>query len=296
MEAVFSDASRHLEHYRSYLASACGLPAGSAAFLMPDSLARRHTLFLLLYREIVRCQNGDVDDASPDVQALSIATYGIFRSVAALDGLIDTDGGKREAHLALECLLHYEAAIRNLASAVGSDPGSARALRRLSRMCLSMYEQERKPPAQAPAGWLRILFRKSSLVLMPIAWARCVHGPSERHATLRCGLIKLFVAMQLIDDVHDHDEDVAAGQFTPYRAHAEHVLGTEHAGAARGAARRTEIECLHLAAARDRLRSAMDAFRRAGSEVLAQCVSLVHDEICRVLSLRHALLRDGQAA
>jgi hypothetical protein len=32
----------------------------------------------------------------------------------------------------------------------------------------------------------------------------------------------------------------------------------------------------------------MDAFRRAGSEALAQCVSLVHDEISRVLLLKGA--------
>ena len=286
MESVFSDAARHLERYRSYIASECRLPASSAVFLTPDSHACRHTLYLLLYREIVRCQNGDVDDSSPETQALSIATYGLFRSVVALDGLIDADGGRREAHLALESLLHYEAAIRSLAGVMGSDPDSTRTLRRLSRMCLAMYRQEREAQARVTARSLRVLFRKSSLVLMPIAWARRMHGPSERHATLRCGLIKLFVGMQLIDDVHDYEEDVAAGQFTPYRAHVEHVLGTKRMDAACQAERRRELECMHLAAARDRLRSAMDAFRRAGSEVLAQCVALVHDEISRVLFAR----------
>ena len=283
MEKVFSDAANYLSRYRVFLTAECGLSSGVSSQIAAESYAKKQALYLLLFREIVRCQLGAVDDDAPEVFSLSIATYGIFRAVVAMDGVIDGAEESR-AQLALQTFVHFEAATRNSTAILKNFTYSQRNMRRLMAAYLGCYDHERHADV-SDQRLAKLLFRKSCMVLLPIAWARDIYGPSDKQLTLRCALIKLFVALQIIDDLRDVIEDDKVGQQTLYRRHLKASLDVRSDGLLSVAQLPDEllsrVDQLHLISAERRLSQSIILFRKAGSEVLAYCVGLVHTEVCR---------------
>ena len=290
MDDIFADAATHLVRYRRYMSERCQLPVVSADFLTSDEYAKKQSLYLLLFREIVRCRSESIDESCQKLSVLSICTYGLFRAVVAMDGLIDSSSRRRPSHLALESLLHYEVAIRGLSEALGDDARSTGNLRRLSRLYLSTHHQERAPRPLSEYAMSRLLFRKSCMVLMPLIWARSLYGASRMDVAVRAALIKLFIALQLVDDVRDYREDLGNHQRTLFMYAMCGLLACDPDPSALGRlldspeerAARWSTERLHLAMAQRKLAGAADLFRKAGTEVLARCVDLVRVEVARV--------------
>lgn len=52
------------------------------------------------------------------------------------------------------------------------------------------------------------------MVLLPVAWASHLGAPSLTVTRGRAAAIKLFIALQIFDDVKDLEKDVALGQHT----------------------------------------------------------------------------------
>ncbi len=108
----------------------------------------------------------------------------------------------------------------------------------------------------------------------------------------RKGLIKLFVGLQLIDDLRDYDEDIKNGQVTLYSTLVKIELESEHKGQHSPAPctclrkARLRADCTHLNLAQRRLSSAIETFRAAGSDVMAVCVQLVYAEVNRVYAVK----------
>ena len=292
IERVFLDAGEYLSRYRNFITQSCQLKEKFAAGLTSSNYARTHPLFLLLFREIVRCQLGSVDETSDVVQKLSIATYGIFRSIVAMDALIDSTGDHRDTYSALESTIHHEAAIRCLVAIIGDDESCARTLRRLSWHYMMTHQYERAPALATSTRLKKILFRKSCMVLLPLTWAKSIYGQDDLHMKFRKGLIKLFVGLQLIDDLRDYDEDIKNGQVTLYSTLVKIELESEHKGQHSPAPctclrkARLRADCTHLNLAQRRLSSAIETFRAAGSDVMAVCVQLVYAEVNRVYAVK----------
>lgn len=283
MENSFSEAARYLSHYREFLVTGCGLSIDESLQLTAESYARKQTLYLLLYQEIVRCHFGETDDESLEVRSMSIATYGMFRAVITMDGLIDGTKENR-ALLIHQSLVHFEAATRNSTYFLKNSTGRQRSMRRLMTAYLSCYDQEHRIGV-TDRHLAKLLFRKSCMILLPVVWAQAIHGPSDKQLTLRSALIKLFVALQIIDDLRDASEDERAGQQTLYRRQLRALVdATEHRATSTTSSPielLSQIDLRHLSAAERRLTRSIHLFRKAGSEVLASCVGLVHTEVCR---------------
>lgn len=291
MEDVFEDSSLYLERYRDFLTRECHVAERSALHLTPAVYAKKQSLYLLLFREIARCHIGTVDDSCEVVKAASISTYGMFRAVVAMDGVIDDPDCKRSPERVLESMLHHEAAVRALCCVPQARGSSTRTLRRLSRMYLSTHHHERKGDALTRQMAMRMLFRKSCMVLMPLAWAQDVYGSSKASGKVRSALIKLFVALQLIDDVRDYAEDANAGRSSLFLecAYSSGLVGRNASlleGAPHTQADAELLEALedhHLRLALSKLVHSMSLFIESGSAALAACVDLVRIEIERVL-------------
>ncbi len=205
------EAAKILERYRGYLRDVIGLLPAAALSLTPDSYKDLQTYFLLLAPELLALPGVDMPDTTREL--LSVSSYARFRSIVCFDALLDgTDAAPRPFH-AYEAQVHLEAAVRSAASAGVSCGHPQRSLHRLART----YLKTRHVEINLAAGEFelaRLLFRKSSMALLPVEWAS--HFGAERRMVIRAraAAIKLFIALQLFDDVMDLERDIAQAQNT----------------------------------------------------------------------------------
>lgn len=205
------DATDTLRAYRAFLQAELGLDEQSAISLTPDSHRVDQAYFLTLVDELLDCSGIKVPS---DIRTLlQISCYARFRAVVSMDALLDEGNPEQKPRDAQELYIHADAALR-ASLAAGLSVGKPQlTFNRLTRVYLKTVAVERNPASHTNT-LARLLFRKSSMVLLPVAWASHLGAPSLTVTRGRAAAIKLFIALQIFDDVKDLEKDVALGQHT----------------------------------------------------------------------------------
>ena len=266
---LYIGAASTLERYRAYLRKEIGLTGEVACALTPDYFKRHQAYFLVLMSSLVACTGAEVPvDAR---KLLDISSYARFRSVVSMDVILDDNNSAQRSFGAYETLIHAEAAVRAAAAAGVSSGKPQRALHRLALSYLKTLQTEKRSDASETA-LARLLFRKSSMVLLPIEWVAHYGAGWKSVICARAAAIKMFIALQLFDDVLDLERDIARGQNSLLCAHirSRHpVADAAKWGISDKVVR--EVMIGHLKVAHNRAAAATLLYEHMQSPSLAMC-------------------------
>lgn len=258
-----------LVRYQAYLQAELGLEPLRAAALAPAEYTSAQAYFLVLGARLLSLDGIDLPSEMKDL--IGISAYARFRSVVSLDALLDDGESETRPHVVYEAMIHLEAAVRSAKEAGLSSGRPQRLLHRLAKIYLRTRLVERSAVA-TEFQLARLLFRKSCMVLLPLAWAVHFGADWRAIARARAAAIKLFVALQLLDDVMDLERDVAGAQNSLLMAHLRRRHPEFTPDAWTIADRRIRVLMAeHLGVAESRALSAVRLYQDLGTPELAHC-------------------------